>query len=108
MTANLLKSKAPDLSANPEEYVSPEVNDKPPGSGAVPQNRNQHLQEKLLSGGNHTALLDNEDRMGRRPSVGSLNVDGSSVVSQETDDGGYYNMTRVLPRLVRADMISVS
>lgn len=99
MTANLLKSKAPDLSAAPEEFASPEVNDRQPGAGALPQSRSGlslHLQEKLLSCGNHSAFLDNEDRRGRRPSAGSL-YDSSMIPNRENEGGGYCNMKRVQP-----------
>jgi hypothetical protein len=53
-----------------------------------------HLQERLLSYGNYGAPLDNENRMGRRPSVGSLSIDGSSVRDRDSDEGSY-NLKRV-------------
>ena len=49
-----------------------------------------------MSCGTHDALLDNEDRMGRRPSVGSLSVDGLSLRDRDSDDGGYFKMKRVI------------
>jgi hypothetical protein len=91
------KSRAPELSSTPEEFVDEENGEKAQG-GALPHNRsafNLFLQERLLSCGTHDALLDNEDRMGRRPSVGSLSVDGLSVRDRDSDDGGYFNMRRV-------------
>lgn len=60
---------------------------------------NLHLQERLLSCGNYGALLDDEDRMGRRPSVGSLSIDGAgssvSARDRESDDGSYFSIKRV-------------
>jgi len=71
--------------------------------GVLPNNRsglNLHLQERLLSCGNYGALLDEEDRMGRRPSVGSLSIDGGgssvSTRDRESEDGSYFNIKRVL------------
>ena|SRR5208282_5171909 len=92
------KSKAPDLLPTPEEFVDLETDERAQYGGGVPHNRsgfNLHLEERLLSCGNYGALLDNEDRMGRRPSVGSLSVDGSSVRDRDSDDGGYINLKRV-------------
>lgn len=92
------KSKAPDLSPTPEEFVDSEMVERAQYGGDIPHNRsgfNLHLQERLLSCGNYSALLDNEVRMGRRPSVGSLSVDGSSVRDRDSDDGSYYSLKRV-------------
>lgn len=91
------KSKAPDLSPTPEEFVDSETGEKAHGSG-LPHNRsgfNLHLQERLLGCGNHGALLDDEGRMGRRPSVGSLSVDGLSVRDRDSDYGGFFGIKRV-------------
>lgn len=95
------KSKAPDLSPTPEEFVDSETDERAQYGGDIPHNRsgfNLHLQERLLSCGNYSALLDN-DLMGRRPSVGSLSVDGSSVRDRDSEDGSYYSLKRVLPTL---------
>jgi len=61
---------------------------------------NLHLQERLLSCGNYSALLDDEERMGRRPSVGSLSMDGGGGGSgsgrdRESEDASYFNIKRV-------------
>jgi len=99
MTVNYpAKSKAPDLSPTPEEFVHSETDERAQYGGGIPNNRsgfNLHLQERLLSCGNYGALLDNEGRMGRRPSVGSLSVDGSSVRDRDSDDGSYLGLKRV-------------
>ena len=66
------KSKAPDLSPTPEEFVDSETDERAQYGSGIPNNRsgfNLHLQERLLSCGNYGALLDNEDRMGRRPAL---------------------------------------
>src|ERR1700721_915860 len=76
MTTNQIKSRAPDLFPTPEEPMEFEGDDKSRGA-AFSRSRsglNLHLQERLLSCGNFSALLDDEDRMGRRPSIGSLSV----------------------------------
>lgn len=91
------KSKAPDLSPTPEELVDSETNGEARYGGGIPHNQsgfNLHLQERLLSYGNYGAPLDNENRMGRRPSVGSLSIDGSSVRDRDSDDGSF-NLKRV-------------
>jgi len=96
MAANTTKTRAPDLSPTPEEPVVPDVEDKSRG-GAFSRSRsalNLHIQERLLSCGNFNALLDDEDRMGRRPSVGSLSVDGS-MRDRDNDEGGYFSLQRV-------------
>jgi hypothetical protein len=76
--------------------------DRTTRSAVLPNNRsglNLHLQERLLSCGNYTALLDDEDRMGRRPSVGSLSMDGGrgsgSARDRDSEDGSYFNIKRV-------------
>src|SRR5579859_7215124 len=58
---------------------------------------NLHIQERLLSCGTYGALMDDEDvaRMGRRPSLGSTSLDGSSI--PESDEGGYFGLRRVWP-----------
>ena len=96
MAVNQPKTKAADLSPTPEEPVVPEVEEKSRG-GAFSRSRsalNLHIQEKLLSCGNFNALLDDEDRMRRRPSVGSLSVDGS-MRDRDMDEGGYFGLQRV-------------
>jgi hypothetical protein len=103
---NPTKLKPPDLSPTPEETASMdgETLDKTTAMtrGGLPNSRsglNLHLQERLLSCGNYGALLDDEDRMGRRPSVGSLSMDGAgssvSARDRESDDGSYFNIKRV-------------
>jgi len=79
-----------------------DTGDRTTRGAVLPNNRsgiNLHLQERLLSCGNYTALLDDEDRMGRRPSVGSLSMDGGcgsgSARDREGDDGSYFNIKRV-------------
>jgi hypothetical protein len=102
------KSKAPDLSPTPEESVDSE-SDERTYAGGLPHNRsgfNLSLQEKLLSYGNHESLLDDTSRMGRRPSVGSISVDGLPVRGRESDDGGYFSMKRVYSDLYTADIVS--
>ena len=96
MAVNQNKTRAPDLLSTPEETAMPEAEDKPKG-GAFSRSRsalNLHIQERLLSCGNFNALLDDEDRMGRRPSVGSLSVDGS-LRDCDKDEAGYFGLQRV-------------
>jgi hypothetical protein len=103
------KSKAPDLSPTPEESADSE-SDERAYAGGLPQNRsgfNLSLQERLLSYGNHGSLSDDAGRMGRRPSVGSISVDGLPVRDRESDDGGYFNMKRVHSDLYTADIVSL-
>ena|ERR1700731_1099018 len=98
MATNKTKSRAPDLSPTPEDPLDPPETDDKSRPGAFSRSRsalNLHLQERLLSCGNFGALLDNEDRLGRRPSVGSLSVDGSKG-DRDSDDGGYFNLKRVV------------
>lgn len=104
MAVNSTKFKPPDLSPTPEETSSMDgdTGDRTTRSAVLPNNRsglNLHLQERLLSCGNYTALLDDEDRMGRRPSVGSLSMDGGggsgSARDRESDDGSYFSIKRV-------------
>jgi hypothetical protein len=91
------KSKAPDLSPTLEEFVGLDNDERAQHGGGIPHNRsafNLHLQERLLNCGNYGVLLDGKDRMRRRPSIGSLSVDGSSVRNRDNDDRGYYNLKR--------------
>jgi hypothetical protein len=100
MTADLSKSKEPDLSPAPEGVVESEGDER--GRGILPPNRsglNLHLQERLLSCGNFSALLDDDDRMGRRPSVQSLGMESTSSRDRDNDDGGYFSMRRVCFRI---------
>lgn len=96
MAVNQTKARALDLSTTPEESVVSEIEDKSRG-GAFSRSRsalNLHIQERLLSCGNFDALLDDDDRMGRRPSVGSLSVDGSTR-HRDNDEGGYFSIQLV-------------
>jgi len=96
MATRSTKLKPPDLSATPEEMLPPAVDDKGLGGGGLGQGRsmlNLHLQERLV-GGTFGVLVD-ENRMGRRSSVGSLSVDGSSLRYRDDDDG-YFKLKRVM------------
>ena len=103
------KSRASDLSPTPEESVDSESDERAHADG-LPHNRsgfNLSLQERLWSSGNHGSLFDDADRMGRRPSVGSLSVDGLPVRDRESDDGGYFGMKRVHSDTYPADIGSL-
>ena len=98
MATNQTKSRVLELSPTPEEPLDPPDVDEKSRPGAFSRSRsalNLHLQERLLSCGNFGALLDDEDRLGRRPSLGSLSVDGSNR-DRDSDDGGYFNLKRVV------------
>jgi hypothetical protein len=108
MATNQTKSRAPELSPTPEEPLDPPEADEKSRAGAFSRSRsglNLHLQERLLSCGNFGALLDDEDRLGRRPSLGSLSVDGSNR-DRDSDDGGYFNLKRVVGFLSRVNFCS--
>jgi hypothetical protein len=108
LATNQTKSRAPELSPTPEEPLDPPDVDEKSRPGAFSRSRsalNLHLQERLLSCGNFGALLDDEDRLGRRPSLGSLSVDGSNR-DRDSDDGGYFNLKRVVGFLSRVNFCS--
>lgn len=92
MTAIPVIVKPPDLTATPEEITLSDMDEKARG-GHSGQGLNFTLQEKLLGLGNFGALLDDGNEMARRPSVGSVSADGSSI--RDSDDGGYFSMKRV-------------
>ena len=98
------KLKPLDLSTTPEEDTSTmegSTYDRTTWGVVFPNNRsglNLHLQERLLSCGNYSALLDDEERIGRRPSVGSLSIDGGgsgSARDRASEDGNYFSIKRV-------------
>jgi len=79
-------------------------------AGGLPHNRsgfNLSLQERLLSCGNYGSQLDDADRMGRRPSVGSISVDGLPIRDRESDSGGYFGLKRVHSDLYTANTVSL-
>lgn len=92
MAANLTKSRAPDLSPTPEEPI--EADTETFRTSASRNRSGLNLQERLLACGNFNALLDIEDRMGRRPSTSSLGIEGSMKENAE-EDHGYFNLKRV-------------
>jgi hypothetical protein len=97
MATNLTKSRPPDLSPTPEEPTESDSDDKSrvSNNSRTRTGLTMHLQERLLNCGTVGALLDDDDRMGRRPSVGSLSMDGSLRDRDSDDGGGYFNLKRV-------------
>ena len=96
---------SPDAAPTPEE--APLVDDKARGSVILSRSGlNLHLQERLLNCGNFSTLKDDEDgRLSRRPSISSAS---SSIPERDSDDGGYFRMTRVPHGFLHADCQSTS
>jgi hypothetical protein len=72
----VMAARLPDLLPTPEEFSDPSDAEHRTGNGLLPRSRsgfNLHLHERLLTCGNQGAL-DQDPRMGRRPSVVSLSA----------------------------------
>src|SRR5262245_12211203 len=89
------KSRPPELSPTPEEPRESDVDDNP--RGALPRSKATfNLQERLLSCGSFDALIDNDDRMGRRPSTASLDADTSIREHPGDEAAKFSSLKRVL------------
>ena len=87
-----MAAKLPDLSPTPEEFTDPNNRSSSTANNLLTHSRsgyNLYLQERLLVAGSHGALDAAQDRMGRRPSVGSLGVE-----HDDNNTSSYFNLLR--------------
>jgi len=83
-------SKTPEGSAAEDKSGDDKVRGENTNGGSGRSGMN--LQERLLSCGTFTALLDDDERVGRRPSITSVSTEGRD---SSTPDEGYFHMKRV-------------
>jgi len=87
-----MAAKLSDLSPTPEEFIDSNDRLSSTANNFLTHGRsayNLHLQERLLTAGNHGTVDAAQGRMGRRPSVGSLGVD-----HDDNNTSSYFNLLR--------------